>query len=328
MIDKTGSIQATVEARKSKGQGINTGIMSILNKIPLGKHKMDVAMKLREVMLINGILYNSEAWHGVTKAHIKALEAIDEDLLRKFLKSHSTTPKEFLYLEAGAVSIKWIIAQRRINFLKCILEKDSDELLLKVFKAQKEKPTTGDFVKLVEQDMSNLNVTYEDITKNTKSDLKQKLKISAKNACFEELKTKLLKHKKLKHIAYTTFEMQPYLRSPNLQDNEAHAIAALRSKCVKGVKSNFGAMFLNRIHCPLLCDEENPQVDTQEHLLTCKKIKNTNTNNLTIMSVFGSLSDQENIGRVVARILRERARIIDQIETEALSSRGPAQSQP
>ena len=47
MIDKTGSIQATVEARKSKGQGINTGIMSILNEIPLGKHKMDVAMKLR-----------------------------------------------------------------------------------------------------------------------------------------------------------------------------------------------------------------------------------------------------------------------------------------
>ena len=142
-------------------------------------------------MLIHGILYNSEAWHGVTKAHIKALEAIDEDLLRKFLKSHSKTPKEFLYLETGAVSIKWIIAQRRINFLKCILEKDSDELLLKVFKAQNEKPTTGDFVKLVEQDMSNLNVTYEDITKSTKSDLKQLLKISAKNACFEELKTKL-----------------------------------------------------------------------------------------------------------------------------------------
>lgn len=116
-------------------------------------------------MLIHGILYNSEAWHGVTKAHIKALEAIDEDLLCRFLRSHSKTPKEFLYLETGSVSIKWIIAQRRINFLKCILEKDSDELLLKAFKAQKEKPTTGDFVKLVEQDMSNLNVTYEDITK-------------------------------------------------------------------------------------------------------------------------------------------------------------------
>ena len=46
------------------------------------------------------------------------------------------------------------------------------------------------------------------------------------------------------------------------------------------------------------------------------------------MSVFGSLSDQENIGRVVARILRERARIIDKFETEALSSSEPSQSQP
>ena len=44
-----------------------------------------------------------------------------------------------------------------------------------VFKTQKEKLTTGDFVKLVEQDMSNLNVTYKDVTKKTKSDLKQEI---------------------------------------------------------------------------------------------------------------------------------------------------------
>ena len=62
---------------------------------------------------------------------------------------------------------------------------------------------------------------------------------------------------------------------------------------------------LNRIHCPLLCDEENPQINTQKHLLTCKKIKITNANDLTMMSLSGSLSDQDNIGRVVARILRK-----------------------
>ena len=48
-------------------------------------------------MLINGILYNSEAWHGVTRKQIASLEAIDEALLRKLLKSHCKTPKEFLY---------------------------------------------------------------------------------------------------------------------------------------------------------------------------------------------------------------------------------------
>ena len=39
MIDKSGSINATVESRKSKGQGIITGITSIINEIPLGKHR-------------------------------------------------------------------------------------------------------------------------------------------------------------------------------------------------------------------------------------------------------------------------------------------------
>ena len=81
IVDHTGSIQATIDNRKSKGQGIITEILAIINEIPLGIHRIDVAMKLREVMLLNGILYNSEAWHGVTKGHIKSLEAIDEAII-------------------------------------------------------------------------------------------------------------------------------------------------------------------------------------------------------------------------------------------------------
>ena len=32
-------------------------------------------------MLLNGILFNGEAWHGVTNAHIVKLEEVDEALL-------------------------------------------------------------------------------------------------------------------------------------------------------------------------------------------------------------------------------------------------------
>jgi hypothetical protein len=84
MIDKTESIQATINSRKSKGQGIISEILSILDEISLGHHRIDVAMKFREVMLFNGILYNSEAWHGVTKKNIKTLQSIDESLIREY----------------------------------------------------------------------------------------------------------------------------------------------------------------------------------------------------------------------------------------------------
>ena len=145
---------------------------------------IDVAMKLREVMLLNGILYNSEAWHGVTKGHIKSLEAIDEALIRGILNAHRKTPLEFLYLEVGATPIRWIVAQRRINFLHHIMCKENNELVKKVFKAQKEYPTSGDFVKLVEQDMEDLNITYTQIQNIAKVTLKASLKKDSTNVAF------------------------------------------------------------------------------------------------------------------------------------------------
>ena len=93
VIDESGTIQATIEKRKAKGEGIISEILSIIEEIPLGKHKTEVALKLREAMLINGILYNSEAWHGITNAQIAKLESVDEALLRGILKAHIKTPK-------------------------------------------------------------------------------------------------------------------------------------------------------------------------------------------------------------------------------------------
>ena len=73
--------------------------MAILEEFPFGQHKTNVALKLREAMLFNGILYNSESWHCLTKKQIGSLETVDEYLLRKNLKAHSKTPNDFIYLE-------------------------------------------------------------------------------------------------------------------------------------------------------------------------------------------------------------------------------------
>ena len=90
----------------------------------------------------------------------KSLEIIDESLLRSILKVHSKTPKKFLYLQTGALPIKWVVAQRRIVFMKHIMERHDDELLKKVFLAQKKNPTLGDFAQIVEKDLTDLKVTY------------------------------------------------------------------------------------------------------------------------------------------------------------------------
>ena len=45
-------LEATINHRKYTGKVIISEILSILNEIPLGSHKLVVAMKLREVMFL------------------------------------------------------------------------------------------------------------------------------------------------------------------------------------------------------------------------------------------------------------------------------------
>ena len=80
-------------------------IKAILSEIPLGSHKLEIGLQLRQAMLINGLLYNSEAWHSVSKQEISSLERIYESLVRFLLGSHSKVPLEILYLESAAIPI-------------------------------------------------------------------------------------------------------------------------------------------------------------------------------------------------------------------------------
>ena len=120
--------------------------------------------------------------------------------------------------------------------------------------------------------MLELDITMKYVEESTKVDLKKALKASATNASFEGLKKKLMKYKKVKHIQYDLLEMQPYPRSEKLQAEERQTITALRSKCVRSVKTMFSTMYKKRLRCPLNCNQENPCIDTQEHVLICNKL--------------------------------------------------------
>jgi hypothetical protein len=63
---------------------------------------------------------------------IKALESVDENLLHGLVIAHAKTPLEFLYLEAGAVPIRFIM-----TFLQTILKRNEQELTKRVYNQQK-----------------------------------------------------------------------------------------------------------------------------------------------------------------------------------------------
>ena len=307
VIDKSGTIQATIDQRKAKGDGIVAEIISIINEIPLGEHKVQVALKLRDAMLINGILYNSEAWHGVTSAQIAKLEAVDESLLRSILKAHSKTAKEFLYLETGTIPLRWIVAQRRIHYLKHILSREDTELLKKVFLAQQENPTRGDFVKLVTNDLEVLGVTYEEVISGNMT--KKKLKEIVQDVAFRQLLELQKSHIKIKHITYDTLQLQSYLASEILTQKDREMLTLLRSQCVRGIRKNFSKMYKNNLSCPLNC-ETTQKEDSQEHILLCSKLSKGSS--LQWSAALSAETDvQAEVAKVFRKLMKKREHLLE-----------------
>ena len=102
----------------------------------------------------------------------------------------------------------------------------------------------------------------------TKTDLKtlvrQKVADCGLNYLIEqqELKSKMI------NLYYSKLELEPYLHSPLFQQDQAAMLMALRTRTVRGIKTDFGEMYANKL-CPLGCGSP----DTLENMLTCAALQ-------------------------------------------------------
>ena len=65
LISETCKNGENISSRKAKAFGIAGDILAILEEMPLGPLKIQARLCMREGMLINGILTNSEVWYGL-----------------------------------------------------------------------------------------------------------------------------------------------------------------------------------------------------------------------------------------------------------------------
>ena len=173
-------------------------------------------------------------------------------------------------------------------YLHNILSKPPNELLRRVYDAQKKNPVKGDWTELVENDLVEFGINLNDecIEKMTKLEYILLVKKKINDNVFEKLKIKQKGHSKIKNISYSELKTQGYMKSPMLNNHEASLLFSLRSRTTKDFKANF-PYFSNQM-CPLGCDE----LDTPEHCLVCRKLthgeshlENTSYNDIFSQSV-------------------------------------------
>ena len=296
----SGKLTKTIEDRCAKGFGVVTQILGILSEIPLGKYKIQMGLHLRQAMLINGMLYNSEAWHNLNSEHIKMLQEVDNHLLRSMFNSHSKTSTAFLHLETATIPIKYIIASRRLNYLHNILKRKDDEVLKKVYLEQKQNPLEGDFARLVENDFKLINEKFDEnfIKSISKSKMKKFVKLKIKEAAFKYLIEEKNSKSKVKHIIYKKFKLQKYFSSNSFSNYEVEILSKLRSRNIN-VKANFKTKFTQNNILNLQCSVPNcVETEDQQHLLKCKPIveklnKKYDLNKISYNDIFSNFKKQK-----------------------------------
>ena len=131
-VTDTGNVRDTIESRRSEGWGKVSEIVGLLAEIPSGKYRTQIGLQLRESKLVNGMLFNSEAWSSITDREMLRMEQVDFSLMRALMGgSHSKCPLEYYLLELGLLKLRHIIMKRRMVYHHHILTRNKNETIKK-----------------------------------------------------------------------------------------------------------------------------------------------------------------------------------------------------
>ena len=209
MVTGDGKHSKNLDARRSKGMGVISEILSILDGMCLGAHYFVSALMMRQSMLVMVLLTNSETWLRLTQKDLGKLEGIDRLFIRRIFQVPNSTPIPFLYLETGCIPIRYIMKMKRIIYLHHILTRNEEALIKRAFWAQQRKPAKGDWCIVVREDLVALglgHLSLENIQSMNEEALRTLLKTKIRETAFLQLITDKAKLSKLISVEYTSRE--------------------------------------------------------------------------------------------------------------------------
>ena len=133
VISNKGDNMANIRAMQKKSHGVIRKIMNKLDSLNLKHYYFECAMLLMNIMLRGSILYASDMYYDLKERELCQIERIEENFLRKVLKTTKGCPIIQMYLELGQFPARFEIQKLRLLFLKTILEQDDDSNLKTFF---------------------------------------------------------------------------------------------------------------------------------------------------------------------------------------------------
>ena len=254
-----------IRDRVRKGTGLVCQILKILQTVRFGNCRIEIALLLRESLLVNGMLTNAEIWYHLQTSETDEIDRVDRSFFYRLMEMPRSVPKAAIYLEFGVLPLSTIIKKRRLNYLHNILKSPETGMLFKVFTIQWLYPCNGDWVVQVKKDLEDFELPGDiQILKNwSKESFKIKVKESAKKYALSILLAKKQQYKKLKYLDYEELATQNYLTRGDLNFEQKKTIFLFRTRM-----ANFGENFRGG-RPSTLCPLCSSHVDCQFEALKC-----------------------------------------------------------
>ena len=213
--------------------------------------------------------------------------------MRKLTGGHAKSATEFYHLETNTWKLRHHISYLRIMYHQEILKRDTNETINKIYLKQKDSPVKGDWLNLLKEDFNFIGteINEEEIIATPKATYKKKIKQLINKAVFQYLMNLKQGHSKLNDVEYTIFQLQPYMATKTMTNEEKELLFNLRSKCHSS-QANFRKMHRNNLKCIFNC----PDNEDQMHSFTkCRPILSRIDNAYSVKyeNIFGTLQDQK-----------------------------------
>ena len=129
-------------------------------------------------------MFATETMINLKESNFKMVGKIEELTFRDLVKTKFSAPRHILYLELGIIPARFVIKQRKIMYLKTMLNNTDNSLLRKTYKSQIKSPTRGDWVSEVKEIMKELNIqlSLKEISIKSRNKFKPIVKTKIENS--------------------------------------------------------------------------------------------------------------------------------------------------
>ena len=299
MISSKGDNMANIRKIKQKAFGVSRKILTKLKSLNLKQYFFECSVILMNAVLRGSILYAADMYYNIKETEYRQIERIEEEYMRKVLRTTKGCPIISLYLALGQTPARFQIMKMRLLFLKYILEQQDESSILKMLNIQIENPTKGDWASLCKNDIQKLDLklSFEDIKTIKKSEFKQLLNEKTRKAALFYLLCK--QGKKGRENKYPYLEMAEYLLPIN---NKLTIDEKCEMFAVKNSMIDIPANFSSKIEVKCKCGANEDMV----HIYECEQYNMENPE-IPFEKIFdGNLKQQITVYNKFAQNLKTR----------------------